>query len=46
MHLVKADLRDLLPVTIISAQIDPLLDDGAMLEYPLRDAGSSLERRV
>jgi hypothetical protein len=32
INLVKANLAGLPPVTIINAQIDPLLDDGAMLE--------------
>ncbi|HYW49111.1 MAG TPA: alpha/beta hydrolase [Gemmatimonadaceae bacterium] len=46
VNLVKANLRDLPPVTIINAQIDPLLDDGAMLERALRDAGTPVERRI
>jgi len=46
INLVRANLRDLPPVTIINAQIDPLLDDGAMLERALRDAGTPVERRV
>lgn len=46
ISLVKADLRDLPPVTIINAQIDPLLDDGAQLEQALRSAGNGVERRV
>lgn len=46
ISLVKATLSDLPPVTIINAQIDPLLDDGAMLERALRDAGNQVERRV
>ena len=46
INLVSANLRDLPPVTIINAQIDPLLDDGAMLEQALRSAGNPVERRV
>jgi acetyl esterase/lipase len=46
INLVKANLADLPPVTIVNAQIDPLLDDGAMLEQALRGAGNRVERRV
>lgn len=46
INLVGANLRDLPPVTIINAQIDPLLDDGAQLERALRSAGNQVERRV
>lgn len=46
INLVKANLAGLPPVTIINAQIDPLLDDGAMLEQALRAANVSVERRV
>ena len=46
ISLVKADLKDLPPVTIINAQIDPLLDDGAMLEKALREADVEVERKV
>ena len=46
INLVKANLRDLPPVTIINAQIDVLFEDGAMLERALREAGVSVERRV
>ena len=46
ISLVKANLRDLPPVTIINAQIDPLLDDGAQLEQALESAGNAVERRV
>ena len=34
------------PVTIVNAEIDPLLDDGRMLEEALRKAGVSVERKV
>ncbi len=35
----KADLKNLPPTTIITAQIDPLRDDGAMLAAKLKEAG-------
>ena len=38
ISLVKADLKGLPPVTIVNAQVDPLLDDGAMLEKALGEA--------
>ena len=46
INLVTANLANLPPVTIINAQIDPLLDDGARLEQALRSAGNEVERRV
>ncbi|HYW32669.1 MAG TPA: alpha/beta hydrolase [Gemmatimonas sp.] len=46
INLVKANLAGLPAVTIINATIDPLLDDGAMLEQSLKSAGVSVERRV
>jgi acetyl esterase/lipase len=46
INLVAADLKGLPPVTIINAEIDPLRDDGAMIERALRDAGVSVERRL
>ena len=46
ISLVKADLKGLPAVTIVNAQIDPLLDDGAMLEQALRRAGVKVERKV
>ncbi|MEO8227646.1 MAG: alpha/beta hydrolase [Gemmatimonadota bacterium] len=46
LDLVHADLHGLPPVTIINAEIDPLLDDGAMLEAALRSAGVPVTRRV
>lgn len=46
LDLLKANLSGLPPVTIINAQIDPLRDDGAMLEQALKSAGVSVERRV
>jgi acetyl esterase len=46
INLVSANLAGLPPVTIINAQIDPLRDDGAMLERALKQANVSVERRV
>lgn len=46
IHLTKANLAGLPPVTIINAQIDPLLEDGAMLEQALKAANVPVERRV
>jgi acetyl esterase/lipase len=46
IDLVKANLSGLPPVTIINAQIDPLRDDGAMLERALTSARVPVERRV
>ncbi len=45
LDLVHADLKGLPPVTIINAEIDPLRDDGAMLEAALRKAGVEVTRR-
>ena len=46
INLVKANLTGLPPVTIINAQIDPLRDDGKMLEDALRAANVSVDRKV
>ncbi len=46
INLVKANLRGLPPVTIVSAQIDPLLSDGLTLTTALRRAGVSVEQRT
>lgn len=46
ISIVDADLRGLPPVTIVNADIDPLRDDGAMLEASLKRAGVPVERRV
>jgi acetyl esterase/lipase len=46
INLVKANLVGLPPVTIINAQIDPLRDDGAMLEAALKAANVPVERKV
>lgn len=45
INLIAANLNDLPPMTIINAQIDPLRDDGQLLEHALRAAGVSVERR-
>jgi len=46
LQLTEANLSGLPPVTIINAQIDPLLDDGAMLQEALTKAGVQAERKV
>lgn len=46
IDLVHADLQGLAPVTVINAEVDPLLDDGGKLETALRAAGVSVERKV
>ena len=46
LDLVHADLRGLPPVTIINAQIDPLREDGALLEQALKDANVVVGRTV
>ncbi len=46
LDLVHADLKGLAPVTIINAQIDPLREDGAMLEAALKQAGVKVDRKV
>ena len=46
INLVKANLRNLPPVTIVNAQIDPLRSDGETLEAALRSAGDRVERRT
>ncbi|HUQ83886.1 MAG TPA: alpha/beta hydrolase [Gemmatimonadaceae bacterium] len=46
INLVKANLTGLPPVTIINAQIDPLRDDGKMLEDALRAANVPVERKL
>ena len=46
ISLVEAKLQGLAPVTIINAPIDPLLDDGAMLEAALKRAGVPVERKL
>jgi acetyl esterase len=46
LNLVAANLSGLAPVTIINAEIDPLLDDGAQLEAALKKAGVPVKRAV
>ena len=45
LQLVDANLQGLPPVTLISAQIDPLQSDGVMLEQALKAAGVAVERK-
>ena len=45
LQLVDAKLQGLPPVTLISAQIDPLRSDGTMLETALKAAGVPVERK-
>lgn len=45
LQLVDAKLQGLPPVTLISAQIDPLRSDGTMLEMALKAAGVPVERK-
>jgi acetyl esterase len=46
LDLVNAKLAGLPPVTIINAQIDPLREDGALLEAALKKAGVKVQRTV
>ncbi|WP_263140223.1 alpha/beta hydrolase [Pseudomonas sp. RIT-PI-AD] len=46
IDLVDADLKGLPPVTIINAEIDPLAEDGRMLQSALENAGVKVERKV
>ncbi|GGD98019.1 hypothetical protein GCM10011529_00040 [Polymorphobacter glacialis] len=46
INLVKADLRGLPPLTIVNAQIDPLLSDGETLAAAVRAAGGKVEQRT
>ena len=46
LSLTTAKLAGLPPVTIINAEIDPLRDDGAMLESALKAANVSVERKL
>ena len=46
LDLVNAKLEGLPPVTIINAQIDPLREDGALLEAALKKAGVKVERKL
>jgi len=42
----KADLKGLPPVTIVNAEIDPLLSDGELLAGALKRAGVQVSRQV
>jgi len=46
IDLVHANLKGLPPVTLISAQIDPLRSDADMLEASLKKAGVKVEHKV
>jgi acetyl esterase/lipase len=46
INLVKANLRDLPPTTIINAQIDPLRSDGETLAAVMKSAGDQVEQRT
>ena len=46
ISLINANLSGLPPTRIINAAIDPLLDDGAMLEIKMKAAGVSVTRNV
>jgi acetyl esterase len=46
LDLVSADLKNLPPVTIINAEIDPLRSDGDMLADKLKAAGNNVTQKV
>ena len=46
INLVRSNLRGLPPVTIVSAEIDPLLSDGISLTTALRRAGVPVAQRT
>ena len=46
INLVAANLRNLPPVTIVNAQIDPLRSDGETLAAALNQAGDRVEQRT
>ena len=46
VNLVAADLRNLPPITIVNAQIDPLRSDGETLAQAIRSAGGSVEQKT
>lgn len=46
LDVLHANLAGLPPVTIINAQVDPLREDGAMLEAALKKAGVKVDRKV
>ena len=45
LNVVGGKLQGLPPVTIVNAQIDPLLSDGVQLEAALKTAGVAVERK-
>lgn len=46
LNLVAADLKNLPPVTIINAEIDPLKSDGDMLTEKLKAAGNDATQQI
>ncbi|RZI76874.1 MAG: alpha/beta hydrolase [Pseudomonas sp.] len=46
LDIVNAKLAGLPPVTIINAQIDPLREDGALMQAALKKAGVKVDRKV
>jgi acetyl esterase/lipase len=46
LNLVAADLKDLPPMTVINAQIDPLRSDGDMLNDKLTAAGNKVTHKT
>lgn len=46
LDVLHANLQGLASVTLINAEVDPLRDDGALMETALKAAGVSVERRV
>jgi len=46
INLVKANLRDLPPTTIVNAQIDPLRSDGETLATAMKAAGDKVEQKT
>jgi acetyl esterase len=46
MNLVSADLKNLPPITIINAELDPLRSDGDMLADKLKAAGNNVTHKV
>jgi acetyl esterase len=46
LNLVSADLKNLPPITIINAEIDPLRSDGDMLADKLKAAGNNVTHKI
>jgi acetyl esterase len=46
LNLIAADLKNLPPITIINAEIDPLRSDGDMLADKLKAAGNDVTHQV